>query len=162
MRQQTSLSRRSFLRGYINKTPPARPPWSISEDKFIDQCIRCNDCVSACPTGLLKKGNGGFPEAVFSKSICHFCGDCESVCKNGAIADTGQKAWQFTPEINDQCLAMHHIHCRTCADMCDVEAIMFQLRPEGIALPVLQPDLCTSCGECTSTCPVDAIALKQP
>jgi ferredoxin len=42
---------------------------------------------------------------------------------------------------------------KECIDVCPVTAISI---PDGSALAVIDPDLCTECGECATVCPVGA------
>ncbi|MET4694532.1 ferredoxin-type protein NapF [Endozoicomonas lisbonensis] len=161
MKSQTSLSRRRFLRGRFNQEKPVRPPWSISENIFLDTCIRCTECIERCPNGLLKKGSGGFPEVDFSRASCNFCGECQKACTVGALTDSAKSPWTLKPVIGEACLAKAGVYCRTCAETCDDEVIEFRLRANGMAEPDVNTDLCRGCGECSSSCPVIAIELKQ-
>ncbi len=154
------LSRRGFLRGKRTPVDVIRPPGSSSEEQFTDQCQRCGDCVNVCETGVLVKGDAGFPEMNFNKAGCSFCHQCISTCEHQALNIRHQLTVQ--PEINTQCLATNRVHCRTCQEFCEVEAIAFQLAAGGIALPQIDSNLCTGCGECVSGCPVNAIKMIQP
>ncbi|WOG29666.1 ferredoxin-type protein NapF [Endozoicomonas sp. 8E] len=155
----THFSRSQLTRRTKPIEPPARPPWSLQEELFTDLCSRCGQCLAVCKTGLLIQGSGGFPEADFRKAGCSFCGACLKTCPSGAIDKHGETPWQLKPLISDQCLAMNQIHCRTCSEVCDPTAIQFRYRPGGIAGPAIDPDPCTACGDCVSSCPVDAIAM---
>ncbi|MRI32412.1 ferredoxin-type protein NapF [Endozoicomonas sp. OPT23] len=153
-------SRRHFLRGRIADSDTLRPPWSIDESLFVDQCRRCNACVEQCGTDLLVKGSGGFPEADYSKGFCTFCEKCVEACEHQALVIT-ESPWQQLPVITDKCLAMNKVFCRTCEESCEVEAIRFQLKLGGIAQPLIENDLCTGCGECIADCPVQALVMKK-
>ncbi|AMO56305.1 hypothetical protein GZ77_05765 [Endozoicomonas montiporae] len=161
MKSQASLSRRRFLRGRFNHEQTVRPPWSINEAAFLDTCTRCTECIERCPNDLLKQGSGGFPEADFSSAFCSFCGECQQACPVGALSDSSNSPWALKPVIGESCLATAGVYCRTCAETCDYEVIEFRLRVNGMAEPDVNPDLCRGCGECSSSCPVIAIELKQ-
>lgn len=45
--------------------------------------------------------------------------------------------------------------CRACADSCAPQAIKFGLDGEGFFIPVVNKELCISCGRCVSVCPVN-------
>ena len=137
-----------------------RPPWSIDESLFTDQCQRCDACVESCETGLLVKGSGGFPEADYQKGFCTFCKKCVDACDHKALVLTSVP-WQQKPEFTNTCLAANKVFCRTCEESCEVEAIRFQLKPGGIAQPELAPELCTGCGECIADCPVQALTMNK-
>ncbi|WP_067582648.1 ferredoxin-type protein NapF [Endozoicomonas ascidiicola] len=154
-------SRRRFLMGNRQTEPVVRPPWTPSETEFIDQCRRCNDCVTACETGLLKKGSGGYPEADFSQSGCLFCDACNDACTHNVIQKSDLPAWHLKAAISDQCLAKNGVHCRTCQESCEPQAIHFKLQPGGIALPTLDTERCTGCGECIAPCPINTITMTS-
>lgn len=62
----------------------------------------------------------------------------------------------------DRCLARLGIVCRTCGDACEPRAIRFPPRLGGVAVPVLDVEACTGCGECVQLCPAVAISLAEP
>ena len=164
MDAQARFSRRNLLRGKINRTPAHRPPWSLPENHFLDQCQRCCDCIDACETHVLIVGSGGFPEANYEQAGCSFCNACVESCSHGALVKhkgNEQKPWLQSPVINNNCLAEQNVHCRTCGDFCEPEAIRFRLSVGGIAKPDIDREQCTGCGECIASCPIKAIAMKS-
>ena len=64
--------------------------------------------------------------------------------------------------IGDRCLARHGVVCRSCGDACEARAIRFPPRLGGVALPTLDGEACTGCGECVAVCPAVAISLPEP
>ena len=156
----TSLSRRGFLRGKKKPVDIIRPPGSPPEKQFTDQCQRCGDCISACETGVLINGDGGFPEINFKKAGCSFCQQCSEACRHKILSNC-EDHWSHRPRINNDCLALNKVHCRTCQELCEAETIGFQLAIGGIALPNINLEQCTGCGECVSGCPVDAIKMQR-
>jgi ferredoxin-type protein NapF len=60
--------------------------------------------------------------------------------------------------IGSACLARHSIACDLCRDACELSVIRFAPR-SPVALPSVNTELCTACGECISVCPVGALAL---
>lgn len=156
----TDLSRRRFLRGKKKPVDIIRPPGSPTETTFTDQCLRCGNCVSACETGVLTHGDGGFPTIDFNKAGCSFCQQCITACSH-QVLEKGRPHWPHQPEINNSCLARNKVHCRTCQESCESEAISFQLALGGIAQPDIHLEQCTGCGECISGCPVGAIKMQR-
>jgi ferredoxin-type protein NapF len=157
-------NRRLFLRG---SRPPAggadtppRPPWASRPDAdFTARCTRCGDCLQACPRGVLKAGDGGFPEITFERQGCSLCGDCSRVCTTGAIGAISASAFHRRVQVADLCLAQHGVECRVCADACETRAIRFVPALGGIAKLTLELSACTGCGDCIAPCPVAALSL---
>jgi ferredoxin len=71
-----------------------RPPGSVEEDDFLRKCIKCDQCINACPTNVLQPATfeeGGFeslwtPVMKFNIGHCQLkCTLCSEVCPTGAI-----------------------------------------------------------------------------
>jgi len=70
-----------------------RPPGSVSEDRFLQLCVRCGLCIKVCPGPVLHPAGleAGLdalwtPVAVPSWAGCHQdCNFCGQVCPTGAI-----------------------------------------------------------------------------
>jgi len=157
-----AISRTQFLRGdFRGDRHPVRPPWALPEGQFIEICTRCADCVSACPDGLIKNGRGDYPEIDFTQGGCDFCGDCVTACKPKALVQSSSTAppWSIVASIEKNCLSLNAVTCRSCGDVCDEEAISFKLQTGGRAIPHLEPELCSGCGECIAVCPVKAVRI---
>jgi ferredoxin-type protein NapF len=160
-----AINRAQLLRGdFSGRSRPIRPPWSPSEDDFVEHCTRCGDCISVCPQHILDKGRGGFPRVDFSRGECLFCGECVQACKPGVLAGwspqgDGPAPWSVLARFENQCLALKGVECRSCADQCDTAAIRFRLVAGGVAQPMLELTHCNGCGACYSVCPVQAIEL---
>jgi len=63
--------------------------------------------------------------------------------------------------ISRLCLANQGVSCRTCDELCEVDAIRFTPVANRMAAPAISEDACTGCGDCLGVCPVDAIDLRQ-
>ncbi len=59
----------------------------------------------------------------------------------------------MTYVITNKC-ALH----KECIDVCPVTAISI---PDGSSIAVIDPDLCTDCGECAEVCPAGAAVLEE-
>ncbi len=196
MTQAVDHSRRAFLRRAAlsvdkrQRVNTLRPPWSLGEEQdaeqFVDHCVRCHDCISVCETGLLIKGDGGFPEADFTQGECTFCGDCVRSCEHGALrfsplslpeesTETSSKPWSIKAQIQDNCLSLNGVDCRCCGEHCEQEAITFHFVVTGtggsfsdkatamaVAQPAMNTDQCTGCGACVAVCPVASISMQVP
>ena len=71
-----------------------RPPGSVAEGEFLSKCIKCDQCINACPTNVLQPATlaeGGFealwtPVMNFNIAHCQLkCNLCSEVCPTGAI-----------------------------------------------------------------------------
>ncbi|WP_425046520.1 ferredoxin-type protein NapF [Primorskyibacter sp. S87] len=153
-------NRRSFLKGGFNSSVEMRPFGALPDSVFFDTCARCGDCGPACPESIIEFDSDGFPKVDFKAGKCTFCGECIDVCEPEALRRDQDWAWKASVESG--CLSLNSVQCRTCQDFCDHGAIRFQLRTGGRAQPVLDADLCTGCGGCAASCPVDAISFEHP
>ena len=159
----TTISRMQFLRGdFSGHGAPLRPPWALDEETFTRLCTRCNDCIETCPTGLLKKGRGGFPQLEFSHGECLFCGDCATSCKPGALKkNSGAPPWTLFAAIDpDVCIAWKGVECRSCFDPCEAHAIQLSPQLGGVSIPTIEIELCSGCGACFAVCPVSAVGIQ--
>jgi len=159
-----SISRRQFLRGNFHKNANRiRPPWSLVENEFINSCTQCNECVDKCPEKIIVKGDGGYPVINFDLGGCTFCQDCVAACDEGALTtnNTEQLPWNITANVSSECISLHGVACRSCADSCEEEAITFRLQVGGISQPEINTGSCTGCGFCIVTCPVKAIKISE-
>ncbi|MBI3294531.1 MAG: 4Fe-4S binding protein [Deltaproteobacteria bacterium] len=116
-----------------------RPPMSREEHEFLTSCIRCTECVKACPTGILKTaGLEHGLRALWSPIMV----PTEGYCKQG---------------------------CNACSEACPTDAIMkYPLENKytyksGTA--VFESNRCISftenkfCSECVRACPTNAIEI---
>jgi ferredoxin len=71
-----------------------RPPGSVEESQFLAKCIKCDQCINACPTNVLQPATfeeGGVealwtPVMKFDIGHCQLkCTLCSEVCPTGAI-----------------------------------------------------------------------------
>jgi polyferredoxin len=71
-----------------------RPPGSVEESAFLSKCIKCDQCIKACPTNVLQPATfreAGFegwwtPVMNFNIGHCQLkCNLCSEVCPTGAI-----------------------------------------------------------------------------
>jgi len=76
-----------------------RPPGSLDEPEFLSRCIRCGECMKACPNNALhptleQAGLEGLWSPTLAPRIGYCepsCVQCSEVCPTGAI-------WQITPK----------------------------------------------------------------
>ena len=155
-----SVDRAQFLRGnWRGVVDAVRPPWALEGDRFFKTCTQCRECIAACPEKILNADKQGYPLVDFHRGECTFCGDCERTCKSLALKDRGQAPWSHHAQINNRCLALQGVMCRSCADNCDSRAIRFQLAVGGFSSPEINLDHCNGCGACIAPCPVGSIEI---
>lgn len=156
-----TLARRAFLRGRTLQQHVLRPPGARPESDFVNLCTRCDDCIKACPTTVIHRGQGGFPELSFSSGECTFCGECVAACRPAALVAQGEPlTLPYRAAINDRCMTYQRIECRVCGERCPAAAIGFRPRIGGVAIPELDASRCTGCGACEAPCPTGAIVVR--
>ena len=149
-------------------TKPLRPPGAIGEDEFTGQCVRCGNCMSVCPSRIIRPDTGkagilGFmaPAVSFKKGYClENCNKCTNVCPSDALKrltlDNKQKyiigKAVLSPSL---CLLVRGINdCDICMRSCPFEAVQIYWDEDSyIAYPVVDQLKCNGCGACELYCP---------
>jgi MauM/NapG family ferredoxin protein len=162
-----------------------RPPGAVSEDDFLEKCIRCGECMKVCPTNviqpaMLEAGIEGLwsPVVKTEKAYCEFkCTMCTQVCPTEAIRPLP------LPEKQTVRIGLAHIDknrclpyaydklCQVCHQQCPLPEKAIRLEEKtvttkrGTKLVVKQPHvdagLCIGCGLCQNKCPVpDQAAIR--
>jgi len=146
---------------------PLRPPGSAGEARFAGLCIRCGNCLRACPSGIiepasLKQGLAGFlaPVVSFEEDYCREdCHRCTHVCPSGAIEPMSLEEKQATPmgvaRVDFSiCLLSEDRECDICARVCPYEAVdITWSEEEYLAVPQVDAEKCPGCGACQVECP---------
>jgi len=154
-----------------------RPP-GVSENDLLDKCLRCGDCVRACPThGLQPAFNQAGLEGLWTPLLvprlgyCDYsCNACGQVCPVQAIPPLNlpdKRAQVIGTAYIDQnrCIAWaDHRDCIVCEEMCPLpkKAIYLEQRdfagPRGSTVTVQVPQVdrgkCIGCGICEFKCPL--------
>ena len=149
------------MRGRIGdmEKVPVWLPWAVPT--FAELCTRCLDCALACEERIIVQGDGGFPKVDFSRGECIFCEDCVDACKTGALNKQVDPPWTLKAKVDDRCLSMKGITCRSCGDTCVERAIKFRLQVGGKADLSIDSENCTGCGGCVGVCPVKAVSVSH-
>jgi ferredoxin-type protein NapF len=159
------LRRRQLLRGRVSGADrPVRPPWALPDPEFVELCQRCDACLQVCDPGILRRGDGGYPQVDFLRGGCTFCAACVAVCEPGALRGNtadADSAWRATVDIGASCLSRQGITCRTCGDRCPRRAILFRLQTGGRAEPQWTAADCDGCGVCLAVCPTGAVQVRN-
>ncbi|MHC5001747.1 MAG: 4Fe-4S dicluster domain-containing protein [Planctomycetota bacterium] len=147
--------------------PPARlrPPGARPGRAFLAACIRCGQCVEACPDGTLQLRDlaeglrAGAPSLAPREVPCTLCQgreriECIAACPSGAlqpVADAADVRIGLAAIDETRCLAFNGTVCRACWHACPFpdEAIRLDWRLR----PVVVREACTGCGLCEHACP---------
>jgi ferredoxin-type protein NapF len=136
-----------------------RPPWS-TEKTVRATCTSCGECIAACPEAILMKGPAGTPVVNFMSGECTFCAACADACPEAVFGDTGATPWTIVAEIDSSCLLENGVSCRTCTDVCEPNALHFDLKCGAFGAIHVDVGACSGCGACLGICPVGAIKIK--
>jgi ferredoxin len=169
---------------------PIRPPGSVPEREFLQQCIRCGECFKACPNDVLhplgfQQGLEGLwtPHVNADWAGCESsCNACTQVCPTGAIRALPLIEKRVCriglAEVNLQtCLPYAGREaCQLCVDEChhagyhaieftrvhtEVDAAGNPVEDSGFLAPVVLADKCVGCGLCQTRCYGINVADKQ-
>lgn len=167
-----------------------RPPMSREERDFLTSCIRCAECMKACPTGVLKPSgleNGlramWSPVMVPTEGYCmEGCNACSEACPTDAIMKYPiEKKYSYKAGTAvfsaDRCIShTERKFCNECVKVCPTQAIpvLKGWEPEsGIGADYPAPDgrmptrptgvhfeRCVACGACEYAC--NQIVFGEP
>ena len=158
-----SAEKRSLFRRFsANPGEFIRPPWSVDEYLFVENCQNCNACSETCPENIIQLDSRKQPILNFHNGECTFCADCVSVCENGALLKTTDDAlpWNAVVMLNHGCLSEQKTLCRSCGEVCEHEALRFPLSVGGIVSPEINQEECNGCGACIAICPTRALEIR--
>jgi ferredoxin-type protein NapG len=163
-----------------------RPPGALAETDFLGACIRCGQCVTACPydtLDLATPGSGsptGTPTFTPREIPCYLCTDipCAVACPTGALDTALVTGTGGTLDVNktriglavmdyENCIAAWGLRCDACYRACpllDKAITLEHTRNErtgrhAVLLPKVQADACTGCGLCERACVVEKAAI---
>jgi formate hydrogenlyase subunit 6/NADH:ubiquinone oxidoreductase subunit I len=157
-----------------------RPPGAQDEARFLSRCLRCSECMKACPTSglqptLAEAGLEGLWTPVLRSRLgyCDYaCNACGQVCPSGAIPPLSvqQKRSRVIGVAvidRDRCLPWAaDTPCIVCQEMCPVPDKAIELGPrrlltrddgseDYLARPKVVTDRCIGCGICEFKCPLE-------
>jgi len=172
------------LRARTDPLPKIRPPGAVDEAAFKGLCVRCGNCVRACPKGIIYQDvrlsdpaglltpairfEAGVKDPKRHEEYCHeTCNACTQVCPTGAIEAMALPAKLRRviglAEVNmSECLLKDGAECGICTfrDLCPRGAI--SLGTVNIFDPdiVIDPEKCNGCGACEVICPAQVITIR--
>jgi polyferredoxin len=155
-----------------------RPPGALPEPRFLQKCVKCSECMKACPTNALQPAlSEAGPEGIWTPVLTprigyceYYCSLCTQVCPTGAIEELTieekTKVVIGTAWVNkSRCIPyVLGSPCIVCEEHCPTSPKAIKLlktevkRPDGSIqtplAPVIDLDLCIGCGICENKCPV--------
>ncbi|HEX8980340.1 MAG TPA: ferredoxin-type protein NapG [Parasulfuritortus sp.] len=156
-----------------------RPPGALAEKDFEAACIKCGQCVNACPPDILKLAPAGgdlpigTPYFTPRSGACIMCPDipCLKACPTGALApelkDINQARMGLAVIDIENCLSWKGLRCEICYRDCPIrgKAIRLETDPRGLSKhamfrPIVNSDACTGCGICEHSCPTELAAIR--
>ena len=143
-----------------------RPPGALPEQKFLETCSRCGDCVSVCPAQAIKldftgASGKGAPYIDPDMMACVACDglQCMSACPSGALVPTplnlikmGTAVWR-----EHLCVRSRGEECTKCVDICPLGTAAIELSGNEI---VVKPITCIGCGMCQQHCPTNPKSIS--
>ncbi|HPP53770.1 MAG TPA: 4Fe-4S dicluster domain-containing protein, partial [Thermoguttaceae bacterium] len=146
---------------------PLRPPGAANEEVFSGLCIRCGNCIRACPSRIIlpqgaQHGLAGFltPFVHLDQDYCREdCTRCTQACPTGALrpilpAEKPKVQIGLARVDMGRCLLGEARECFICRDRCPYQAIRTQFSPITYMVEVqINPARCNGCGACQVSCP---------
>jgi MauM/NapG family ferredoxin protein len=155
-----------------------RPPGSLPEPQFLAKCVKCGQCMRACPTnGLQPALAEAGPEGLWTPTLVpkigyceYYCSLCTQVCPTGAIQkqtiEAKNKIKIGSAWVNKSRCIPYVLGkpCIVCEEHCPVSPKAIRLvevetkLPDGKVVvhnaPVIDLEQCTGCGICENKCPI--------
>lgn len=169
----------TLLQQQAHAAAPLRPPGALPEREFAARCVKCGQCVRACPYGtlrLVKTGEGGVAGTPTFEPRINPCLMCEQVwcareCPSGALdaafADIRQARMGLAVVDMERCLSWQGLRCEICVRVCPAkgQAISIANHPRqtsrhAMFVPVVHSNACTGCGVCEKACPTEVAAIR--
>lgn len=146
-----------------------RPPGALPEDRFLQTCIACQECVRICPSMALRPAflEGGLtsigtPYLASRQGACSFISGCPQLCAQvcpvGAIRPIPVSEMKSGVARVDHkaCLAWDQGEkCLVC-----VEACLSDAAKSINGRVIVDAEKCIGCGRCESGCPVPGSAIR--
>lgn len=158
-----------------------RPPGALLGKKFLAACIRCGQCVRACPYKTLRlakpeeEAATGTPYFSARQIPCELCENrpCIRACPTGALdpllTDIYKARMGLAVLIDrENCLNFLGLRCDVCYRSCPLIDKAITLNAlhnqrsgkHTLFLPEVHSKHCTGCGKCEKSCVLEKAAIK--
>lgn len=169
-----------LLRQQARAAPEAiRPPGARTGADFLARCIKCGQCVDACPYDTLRLATVaagapvGTPYFLARETPCYLCENipCVAACPTGALdpalRDIRDARMGLAVIDTENCLSWQGLRCEICVRECPLQgtAITIENHPRRLSkhamfIPVVHSNACTGCGICEQACPTQQAAIR--
>jgi len=169
-----------LLRQEVRAQPFAlRPPGALAEADFNATCIKCGQCVNACPPHILNLATAGgslpigMPAYEPRTGPCVMCPDipCVKNCPTGALnpglTNIADARMGLAVIDSENCLSWKGLRCEICHRDCPLKGKAITVDPHprltskhAVFVPVVHSDACTGCGICVKACPTAEPAIR--
>jgi MauM/NapG family ferredoxin protein len=169
-----------FLRPADAAATCLRPPGALPEEDFLATCIRCGQCIDACPNRAITRftvgnakpfsmtpgrGDAGTPTIFARQQACNLCaGDqgeallCTAACPTGALRVVPKTAEEIQRRVSmgraaldtNLCYSHNGGSCGVCVRACPFEGKA--LKAGIFERPLLDARYCVGCGLCERAC----------
>lgn len=157
-------------------TSMIRPPASLPESDFFSTCLRCGNCMRACPMDIIRpsfdpRDCAGLltPFISFSHGYClPQCSKCGAVCPSGAIGrfsvfDKKSLVMGIARIDVANCLLLRFKECDRCRFYCEYDAVSIRTSDMDFKTwPEIELNRCVGCGACAVVCPARVITIEPP
>ncbi len=167
----------TLLTQQAHAAAPLRPPGAAAD--FAAACVRCGQCVRACPYHSVQlapsaaAAGGGLPQIVPRDTPCFMCEPvhCVKACPTGALdpalRDIAQARMGLAVIDIEHCLSWQGLRCEVCYRVCPLQGTAIslvsqrrQLSRHAMFVPLVQAHACTGCGLCEKRCPTEQAAIR--
>ncbi len=135
------------------KTGWLRPPGAVEEEKFLERCTGCADCVEVCPHDAIEILSGNDTPVIFpEESPCQLCDDlpCIAACETDALLPlAGRSHVDMGVARVSTTICTAGNGCHACVSKCPMGAIDMDFGRYGINI---NDSLCVGCGMCQYIC----------
>jgi ferredoxin len=150
-----------------------RPPGALPEPNFLSACIRCGECMKACPTNTLqpiwlKAGLEGLFSPIMTPRLgacATSCNVCGQVCPTHAIrplslVEKNHAKVGTAYVVRENCWVWEQDKkCLVCDEACPYNAVSFRPVPgRRNPAPFVIENQCIGCGWCETRCPIEGAA----
>lgn len=144
--------------------PLLRPPGALSEEAFLQRCIRCARCAAVCPNAAIKMAGLGSglrnlntPYLAPREQACMLCMKCTQVCPTGALTpisaddDAVRSQVKMGRAFVDKamCYSYQKRTCGACIRACPFPGVAMKT---GLYEQPIVTDACVGCGLCERGC----------